>query len=236
MKTVGIIGGLGPHTTANFYMKIILSCAEQNKIERPSILIYNVPITFVLEKNFILKGDTDENIIPLLINAAQSLEKGGADFIVIPCNTVHIFIDEVRKSINIRVLSIVEETTSFLRTKHINEVGLLATPTTIKNKLYDSLLFEKGIKTEIPNKSQISVMAKIINNLVNNVSNKTDKNNFMEIINSLEKKGVNSFLLACTDLQILNPKKRNLQIFDTMEILANSTVRELLSNQNQKKC
>ncbi len=53
MKTLGIIGGLGPETTANFFMEVILSCAELNKLHRPSILIANVPIEFKLEENFI---------------------------------------------------------------------------------------------------------------------------------------------------------------------------------------
>lgn len=158
----------------------------------------------------------------------MNLEKGGADFIVVPCNTVHMFIDEVRQAVNIPVLSIVEETTSFLKMKRVKNVGLLATPTTIKNKLYDLKLHENGIDAQIPNKKEIGEMGKIINNLVNNIAGKTDKSIFMDIVNSLEKKGVSFFVLACTDLQILNSKKENLQFFDTMEILANATVRELM--------
>src|SRR3990167_8062552 len=135
-KTLGIIGGLGPETTARFYLKVVFACSKING-KRPKILISNVAVPLKIEEKLITEAKNIRGILPFVIDSAIQLEKGGADFIVIPCNTVHVFIDEVRKSVNIPVLSIVEETTKFLKKRKIEEVGILATPTTIKNKLYD---------------------------------------------------------------------------------------------------
>jgi aspartate racemase len=136
MKTVGIIGGLGPETTAKFYLEIINSCYKQNQDKRPPILMWSIPLSYTIEQDLITKSVGEERYLPYLKEAAKRLENGGAEFLVIPCNSVHIFIDEVRKSVKIPVLSIVEETINFLKQKNINEVGLLATSTTIKHNLY----------------------------------------------------------------------------------------------------
>ena len=136
MKTAGIIGGLGPETTSKFYIEVIFKCFEKDKLNRPPILIWNVPLPYDIEERFITKAEGEEEYIPFLINAAKRLEAGGADFIVIPCNSVHIFIDEVKKAVSIPVLSIVEETVNFLKEKQIKEVGILATSATLQNRLY----------------------------------------------------------------------------------------------------
>lgn len=225
MKTVGIIGGLGPETTANFYLEVILSCFKTNKINRPPMLIFNVPMLFNLEEGLIKNGIGKENFLPFLINAAKHLERGGANFIVIPCNTAHIFIEEIRESVNIPVLSIIEETSNFLGKEKIKEIGLLATIATINNKLFDKNLKLSGIKIKTPGNSSQLKMGTIINRLVNNKHSEKDKKELLEIINELKVKNV---ILACTDLQILNPKCSGVKIFDTMDILAKATILEIL--------
>lgn len=225
MKKLGIIGGLGPETTANFYKEVILSCSKANIKHRPSILIANVPISFNLEKNFIKHSQGKRQLLTLLIDAAVSLERGGADFIVIPCNTAHIFIDEIRKAVNIPVLSIIEETVRFLQEKDVKNVGLLATPSTVKNKLFDSKLNAGGIKAEFPRREKQELLGGIINKILQNNHSLQDKKELLKIISEFS---CDSVLLACTDLHILLPGKSNTKILDTMQILRQAAVRELL--------
>src|ERR1035437_298717 len=103
MKTVGIIGGLGPQTTAKFYMQIVSLCAKKNSEQRPNILIVNVPISHELEKKFINRSVGKKEFCELLTNAAKTLEKSGVDFIVLPCNTAHVFIEDIRNSVSVPV-------------------------------------------------------------------------------------------------------------------------------------
>jgi len=224
IKTLGIIGGLGPETTARFYMEIVFACSKSSG-RRPQILISNVAVPLSVEKELITEARNEKNILPFLINAARQLEKGGADFIVIPCNTVHIFIEEIRQSVSIPVLSIIEETSTFLRKEKIKEVGVFATTVTIKNKLFDENLKNRGIKIITPEALNQFKMGVIINNLVNNQQTRKDREDFLKIIKSTNTKNV---ILACTDLQILEPKIQGIQIFDTMDILAKAAIKRVL--------
>ena len=96
IKILGIIGGLGPETTTRFYMEVIFACLKISRI-RPHILISNVAVPLKVESEIIKEAKNEKNVLPFLIDAAKQLENGGADFIVIPCNTVHVFIEEIRK-------------------------------------------------------------------------------------------------------------------------------------------
>lgn len=223
-KTLGIIGGLGPATTARFYMEVVFACSKISG-KRPQILISNVAVPLKIEKELITEAKNIKNILPFLINAAKQLESGGASFIVIPCNTVHVFIREIRESVSIPVLSIIEETSNFLRKTEIKGVGILATTVTIKNSLFDENLKQNGIKISTPKTSDQLKMGAIINHLVNNQHAKKDKAELLKIINGMN---VDNVILACTDLQILAPKIDGIKIFDTMDILAKAAVRETL--------
>jgi aspartate racemase len=224
IKTLGIIGGLGPETTARFYMEVVFACSKISG-RRPQILISNVAVPLSVEKELITEAKNEKNILPFLLNATKQLEKGGASFIVIPCNTVHIFIEEIRKSVNIPVLSIIEETSNFLRREKVKEVGVFATTATIKNKLFDEKLNMCGIEMVTPKDINQARMGAIINRLVSNQQTKNDKDEFLKII---EDTNVKNAILACTDLQILDPKIDEVKIFDTMDILAKAAVREIL--------
>ncbi len=229
MRTVGIIGGLGPETTSRFYLEVIFGCYEKDKVNRPPMLIWNVPLSYEVEENFIKKAERENEYIPYLRDAAKRLEKGGANFIVIPCNSVHIFIDEVRNAVNIPILSIVEETVKFLKEKNINEVGILATSATLRRKLYEEKLDDENIKVHTPNQKDQEKMGEIINNLIHSRHNDMDKMELTKIIRNFADKDVKTILLACTDLQLIIPNLEKTEIIDTMEILVHATVEEILT-------
>lgn len=228
MKTVGIIGGLGPETTSEFYLEIIFSSFKQNKISRPPILIWSVPLEYKIEEDLILNAQGEERYLPYLIEAARKLEKAGVDFLVIPCNSVHKFIEEVRAAVSIPVLSIVEETAKFLGGIDIKKVGILATTSTIKNKLYETKLNQNGISQIIPDDFQQAKIGKIVRNLVLNKHNNKDREEILSIVDTFDKNGVSTVILACTDLQLLIPEHNNIKIYDTMKIFADATVEEIL--------
>lgn len=221
-KTLGIIGGLGPETTAHFYLKVVFTCSKISG-KRPKILISNVAVPLKIEEKLITEEKNIRGILPFVIDSAIQLEKGGADFIVIPCNTVHVFINEIRDSVNIPILSIIEETSKFLVGRKIKKVGLLGTSTTIHGKLFDKNLKDCGINIKISDNLNQQKIGIIINRLVNNNHNNKDRLGLLKIINDLN---VNNVVLACTDLQILKPECKGIKIFDTMDILAKASVRE----------
>lgn len=143
-KTIGIIGGMGPEATADIFTKIInLTPAEQDS-DHIHILIDNNPQIPSRVQAILHNG---ESPIPELIRMAKSLEKSGADFLIIPCNTASYYINDIRKSVTIPVISIVEETSKYIFknfTQH-NVIGLLGTEMTVRLGLYQKELIKNGI-------------------------------------------------------------------------------------------
>lgn len=228
MKTVGIIGGLGPETTSEFYLDVIFSCQKNDKTTRPSILISSVPLPYYIEEDAIAKNIGIERIMPFLTNEAIRLEKAGVDFIVMPCNSLHVFIQQIKDSVKIPVLSIVEETVKFLKKENMKTVGIVSTSATIKNKLYENAFAQNGIDFVVPDELQQAKMGKFILNLVVGQQKNRDREELISIINDFEDKKIDCVILACTDLQLLIPHHPTLKIFDTMKILADATVKGIL--------
>ncbi len=229
MKTVGIIGGLGPETTSEFYLDIIFSCQRTDKSARPGIIIASVPLPYEIEEDLILRNEGSDRYIPYLVAEAQRLEQAGADFIVMPCNSLHIFINQIRKSVSIPVLSIIEETVKFLKRENFGSVGIVSTSATIKNKLYENAFAENNIQYIAPDELQQARMGKFILNLVTGQQKNRDRDELISIIGDFEDKNVDCVILACTDLQLLIPQHTKLKIFDTMKILADSTTEAILA-------
>ena len=228
MKTVGIIGGLGPETTSEFYLDIVFSCYKKTKEARPGIIISSVPLPYAIEEDLIEKNEGSERYIPFLVAEAKRLEAAGADFLVMPCNSLHVFIQEIRDAVDIPVLSIIEETVKFLKKNGLNKVGIVSTSATIQNKLYETAFEKNDITYVTPDDFQQAKMGKYILNLVTGQQNNRDREGLIQIIDDFEAKGVDCVALACTDLQLLIPKHPRLRIFDTMKVFADATVEKIL--------
>ncbi len=169
-----------------------------------------------------------ERYIPFLVDEAKRLEKAGADFIVMPCNSLHVFIDKIRNTVKIPVLSIIEETVKFIKKNKFKKVGIVSTSATIQNKLYENAFEKNNITYVTPNAFQQAKMGKFILNLVMGKQKNSDREELIKIINDFESKDVECIMLACTDLQLLIPKHPTLKIFDTMKIFADATVEKIL--------
>lgn len=225
MKTVGIIGGFGPETTAQFYLETIFGCFKKYKISRPPIIIWSAPLKYKIEENLLKHARGEKDFLPYLIKAAKILEKGGANFLVMPCNSLHIFIEEIRKSVSIPMLSIIEETIKILKKKKLKKIGLLATGTTLNKNLYQPLLKKENISCIIPNQKNQKALGIIISNIVRNRHTKKDEQKLLKIINELKKNGAEIIVLACTDLQIIAKKSTQIELLDTMKILSEATIK-----------
>ena len=127
------------------------------------------------------------------------------------------------------VLSIIEETVKFLQKNNFKKVGIVSTSATIKNKLYENAFAQNNIGYETSDDFQQAKMGKYILNLVTGQQNNKDREGLIQIIGEFENKNVDCVVLACTDLQLLIPQHQNLKIFDTMKILADATVEQILS-------
>jgi len=228
MKSVGVIGGLGPETTSEFYLEVIFGCQKLNTTQRPSIVIASVPLLFEIEQDLIVSNKDKERYIPYLVDEAKRLEKSGVDFIVMPCNSLHVFIEDIRGVVSIPVLSIVEETVNYLKEQKLGKVGLISTSATIANNVYEEQFKKHDIEFLSPGDLQKAKMDKIIQRLIEGQHLNSDRDLILEAVHELAEQNVDCVALACTDLQLLLPKSVKVPIFDTMKVLADATVREIL--------
>lgn len=223
-KTIGVLGGMGPESTAIFYHALIQQCQKQYGAQYdqdyPEIFIYNLPIPDVVEGL-----DKPEETLAQLIKGAQKIDTIGVDFMVMPCNTAHYFYPGMAKSISIPFICIFLATAKKIKAKGYKKVGFLATQTTIKYKSYDKDFEKNDIELILPDQTDQESLTKIIMNILAGHKLESDKDCIKQIIERLKAKGAESVVLACTDLPILLKQEDvEMEVFDTVEILAEATV------------
>ncbi len=152
-KIIGVLGGMGPEATIELFAQIVRRTKAKKDRDHLSVLIDNNPK--VPDRTAaILHGG--ESCLPELARSARALERAGADFIVIPCVTVHFFHGALQKRTSLPVLHIVEETVRRIRSEHrgVRRVGLLATTGTIQAGLFQEAL--EGTKLELLTPAEVA--------------------------------------------------------------------------------
>lgn len=198
MKTIGIIGGMGPLATVHLFERIVLRTKAQKDQDHIRVLIdsnTNIP-----DRTKAIIGD-GEDPVKELVNSAKILEKSGADFLIMPCNTAHYFINEIKKSVNIPFLNMPEETVKYTYDKYGKDtvVGIMATDGTIKSKIYENYYSKLGIKTLLPVKTQERIM-EFIYDVIKKGNYNAGTDLLFECANELKELGATTFLLGCTEL------------------------------------
>jgi len=231
MKTLGILGGLGPESTTEFYLKLVKKCKEQNDVSWPPVFIYCVPLSFDFLNEAIIGGRGDINdFLPFLIDGAKELDKANADFAVIPCNTAHIFIDDIRSSAKTPYISIIEEIAFLAKNKQMKTLGLLATQKTVDSGIYEKAFQKQGVSLVIPSQDEQEIVSQIIGKILNNTTNQDDKTKMLDIVKGLREKGAEAVVLGCTDIQLLiNQEDTEVILIDTVEVLVDVTAKKMLS-------
>jgi len=229
MKTVGIIGGLGPETTARFYLELIALCQKKDDRHRPPILIWNVPISYQAEWEEIINGKFSNEMPELLIAAAKQLERNGADFVVLPCNSSHVFINAIKDAIHIPILNMLDVTIQHLKNNHISQVGILSTLITRKSELYSSVLKANNISFEMPTNAEQENLNNLILKLTLADYGDKEKAILQDVMKQLRHRGIKHIVLACAALEVLISQKDSDFLHDTMKIYAQATARVILN-------
>ncbi len=146
---VGILGGMGPLATADLYRKIIELTPARRDQEHIPVVIYADPRVPDRTEALLHGGDDP---VPWLVRGARALDALGADFIVVPCNTAHAFLDVVQPRVEPPILSMIDAAADEIRATwpDAEVVGLLATSGTISAELYQRALLERGIDVIVP--------------------------------------------------------------------------------------
>jgi aspartate racemase len=181
-----------------------------------------------LEKEIIKHSRNEALLLPYLKSSVMRLNLAGVDAIVIPCNTAHFFIEELRKNSKAPILSIVEETAAAVVRNGLKKVGLLSSAKTLQSGMYQKRLLENNINLIAPDGGYQLLVSDFILNLLNGKRDKNAKKVICSLVEEMKARGAEAVILACTDLRLgLQKADVSIKIIDSYEVLLNSAIRAL---------
>lgn len=225
MKKIGLIGGMSWESSLEYY-KIINETAKLKLggLHSAECLMYSVDFH---EIEVLQHQDNWEELTNIMVNAAESLKNGGADFIVICTNTMHKVASDIESRVGIKVLHIAEVTGEKIVQKGMKKVGLLGTKFTMEGDFYKKVLKDKfDIDVVIPEEADREIIHEVIyEELCKGIMNETSKEKYKKVINSLALKGAEGVVLGCTEIPLLIKQEDvSIPVFDTTTIHAVSSV------------
>ena len=234
LKTIGIIGGLGPEASAQFYMEVVKKSLAKNVSRLASIILYNIPIT--IEDDDALQRDISRStsiLLPYMIEAIRTLERGGADILCMPCNTAHAGFDVYRSLTRLPFISIIDASISRIQMKPSAVVAILGTVVTVESGLYTNPLKKAKISYIVPDSHTLYQVLDIIKRVLMDpcAPHEREKKELFQIVQMLCAMGANTILLGCTELPLLVKQQDypGTTIIDTIEALGDAVV-EAASN------
>jgi len=220
-KTIGIVGGMGPEATADLFVKIIKSTPAGKDQDHLRVVIDSNP-EIPDRTAYILGKGSDPR--PYLVAAAKNVEKMGASFLAIPCNTAHYFHQDVQDAVRVPVLHIMREVARSLAGK-ITRVGILASTGTLVTRLYEDFLLNEGIETVAPQgPDQDEVMDAIYSVKAGNLVRGREL--ALRQGARLVASGAQVVIAGCTEIPlVLNDGDLGAPVLDATKVLAERCVR-----------
>ncbi len=229
MKTIGLIGGMSWESTESYY-RLINETIKVALGGLHSAKLVLVSVDFAEIENLQHQGKWDETG-QILTHAAQSLEKAGADFILICTNTMHLVAPQVQAGISIPLLHIADATAEEVSKFGISKIGLLGTAFTMEEDFYKGRLEKEfGLEVLVPNQADRKVVHQIIyDELCLGKIEDASRHEYIRIIDDLVEQGVEGVILGCTEISLLvKPQHTTTELFDTTRIHALKAVEKAL--------
>jgi len=229
MKTIGLIGGMSWESSQEYYRIINETAREKlGGLHSAQCLMFSFDFAEIEELQHF--GNWKE-ATRRMVEAAQNLEKGGADFVLICTNTMHKMAKEVQDGIRIPLLHIADPTGQAIEAKSITKIGLLGTKYTMEHDFYKGrLISEFGLEVVVPDEADRQTVHDIIyDELCLGVVKEDSKKKYQQIIEKLKAAGAEGVILGCTEIMLLiKQADTDLPIFDTTRIHAETAVERAL--------
>jgi len=230
-KVIGILGGMGPEATLDCFGKIIKNTPAKTDPEHLRVIMDSNP--GISDRIAAILGD-GESPVPALLAGCRGLEKAGADFIIIPCVTVHFFLPQIQAESPLPILSIIDAVaeaiqTDFPKTK---TVGLLATIATVESGLFQKRLARDKIYTLGPDRAQQAKIVTAIKDIKDTRPSRTQSEITSDLTEAarsligLKPKGADAIIAGCTEIPLaLGQEHLPVPYFDSLTILARAAIR-----------
>jgi len=205
MKKIGIIGGIGPESTLDYYRGIIDAFREhRGGMNYPNIIIYSADLTELLQ---ILEAKALDKLVEWLLARIEALHRAGAEFAAIASNTPHVVFDEVAKRSPLPLLSIVEATCGKAQSLGVKRPGLLGTRFTMQADFFQQPFREHGMTVVVPlAEEQEFIHDKLFSEIeLGIIRDETREALLMIVMDMIKRDGIDCLILGCTELPLILP-------------------------------
>jgi len=228
MDTIGMIGGMSWESSAEYYRLMNEEVKRQlGGLHSAKCILYSVDFQEI--EHYQARGDWDK-AGQVLGEAAQSLEKAGADFIIICTNTMHKVIDIIQEKISIPILHIADATAHQITEAGLQKIALLGTKYTMEQDFYKARIEGFGIDVLVPLTEERTEINRIIyEELCLGQIETTSKEYYLQVIEDLVNSGAQGIILGCTEIGLLIKQEDvNIPVFDTTVIHARAAVNKAI--------
>ncbi len=231
MKTLGMIGGLGPESTIDYYEQIVALYRERNPDgSYPSLFVNSVDLN---KARSLITANDLAGVTKYLVDEIGKLAKAGADFGLIAANTPHIVFDDVQKESSIPLLSIVEAACAAARARGLKRLGIFGTRFTMQGDFYPKVFSEAAIELVMPEPDdQTYIHDKYFNELVQGIFLPETRAGLLAVVDRLKAEiDIDGVILAGTELPLIlrEAAHNGIPFLDTTKIHVEAAVTEMLS-------
>ncbi len=223
---VGVLGGMGPAATADFYLKLIKATPAESDQDHVKVVIFSNPQ--IPDRTAAIRGEGPDPL-PALIETANALIRAGADFLTIPCVTAHAFFEKLQGAISIPILHLIREAADYLRrdSQPPKRVGLLATSGTLQARLFESVFEPHGLAILAPDDThQQRCVMEAIYGVKKGRPLSGPRELIREAANHLIAQGADALMAGCTEVPLLLADGDcTVPVIDPTWVLAQAAVR-----------
>jgi aspartate racemase len=228
-QVIGLIGGMSWKSSAEYYRLINEGVrAHLGGLHSARCLMWSFDFADI---EVLQRTDRWDEAADLMVDAARRLERGGADFLVIATNTMHIAAPQVQAATRLPLLHIADPTAARIQTAGLRRVGLLGTAFTMEQDFYKGrLVQEHGLEVLVPEAPDRALVHRIIyEELVQGCILESSRQTYREVIERLVARGAEAIILGCTEIMLLvAPGDCPVPLYDTTGLHAEAAVARAL--------
>lgn len=216
---------MGPQATIDLYNEIIAQTPAKCDQDHIKTIIYSNPKVPDRTQAIVAQG---ESPLPYLMEGAKFLEKAGANFILIPCNTAHYYLAQFEKEVAIPILNMVELTIAYIieQFPHIKKIGLLSTTGTLRTRIYQDNIEKQNLEAITSSRAdQESMVMKAIYNIKANIKLEDAAQQLSQAAKNLAQQGAEVIIMGCTEIPlVLKQEDIGTALIDPKKIIARKAV------------
>jgi aspartate racemase len=217
MKTIGVVGGIGPESTVDYYRLLLARAPDLGGSRSPQIVINSVDYWAMRR---LLDAHDDAGLADMLVRDVEALQRAGAGLAIIAANTPHLVFDTVQSRVSLPLVSIVAATADAAAAQGLTRPGLLGTRFTMQGRFFGDVFAARGMTIVVPEGDDVTYVHDVyVNELVRGQFLDTSRAGLVAVMDRLRARGADAIILGGTELPlILRGVGYPLPVLDTTQI------------------